>query len=125
MTTSKTMKTALIWLPTIPVVSFFIQNAFDKIINSSQSDKFVSNSSILILTGVVLLVATGLFLYEKTIIIGTAILAIYMTIVVFVHINKGKPFVLTIMIVLLTIVAGYIRTVKLDNKKSNGGQHKL
>lgn len=117
MTTSKTIKTVLIWLPSIPIIIFFIQNAFDKIIYSNQSDKLVSNSAILILTGIVLLIATALFLYKKTIIVGTAILATYMTIVVFVHISKGKPFFLTILIVLVTIIAGYIRRTKLNNAK--------
>jgi len=116
MTTNKTIKTVLIWLPSIPIIIFFIQNAFDKII-SNQSDKLVSNSAILILTGVALLIATALFLYEKTVIVGTAILATYMAIVVFVHISKGKPFFLTILIVLLTIIAGYIRRTKLNNTK--------
>jgi len=114
MTTNKTIKTVIIWLPSIPIIIFFIQNAFDKIIYSNQSDKLVSNSAILILTGVALLIATALFLYEKTIIVGTAILATYMTIVVFVHISKEKPFLLTILMVFLTIIAGYIRRTKLN-----------
>jgi hypothetical protein len=117
MTTSKTIKTVLLWLPSIPIVIFFTQNALDKIIYSSQSDKLASNSAILILTGVALLLATALFLYEKTIIVGTAILTTYMTIIVFVHISKGKPFFLTILILLLTIIAGYIRITKLNNTK--------
>ena len=117
MTTSKTIKTVLIWLPSILIIVFFIQNAFDKIFYSNELDKLGSNNTILILTGVVLLIATALFIYERTIIVGTAILATYMTIVVFVHISKGKPFFLTILIVLLTIIAGYIRRTKLNNTK--------
>src|SRR6187399_1436766 len=108
MTTSKTIKTALIWLPSVPIIIFFVQNAFDKIFYSNQSDKLVSNSTMIILTGVALLIATALFLYEKTIVVGTAILATYMATVVFIHISKGKPFFLTILIVVLTITARYI-----------------
>src|SRR5687767_14951879 len=117
MTTSKSIRTVLIWLPSLPIIIFFIRNALDKIIHSNQSGKLVSNSAILILTGVALLIATALFLYEKTIIVGTAILATYMTMVVFIHMSKGKPFFLTILVVLLTIIAGYIRKTKLHNTK--------
>lgn len=117
MTTSKTIKTVLIWLPSLPIIIFFVQNAFDKIFYSNHSDKLVSNSTTIILTGVALLIATALFLYKKTIIVGTAILATYMAMVVFIHISKGKPFFLTLLIVLLTITAGYIRKTKLNNAK--------
>lgn len=115
--TNKTIKTVLTWLPSILVIVFFIQNAFSKIFYSNGLDKLGSNNTVLILTGVALLIAIALFLYEKTVIVGTAILATYMTVVVFIHISKGKPFFLTILIILLTIVAGYIRRKKLNNTK--------
>jgi hypothetical protein len=120
---SNKIKTVLTWLPSIPIIIFFVQNAFDKIFYSNQLDKLVANSTVLILTGIVLLIATALFLFERTIIVGTAILATYMTIVTFVHISKEKPFFMTILIVLLTIIAGYVRRTKLITQKRNGSQH--
>jgi hypothetical protein len=117
MTTNKTIRTALIWLPSVVVTIFFLQNAIDKVVNSNPPGKLVSNTYIVILTGAVLLFALALFLYKKTIILGTVILSTYMTFVVFVHVSKGKPFFLTILIVLLTIFAGYIRKAGLKSAK--------
>ena len=114
---NKTIKALLIWLPSLPIIFFFIQNAFEKIFYSNHLDKLGSSSTTLILVGIVLLIATVLFVFEKTVIVGMAILALYMTMTVFIHISKGKPFFLTILIVLLTILAGYIRKTKLIDLK--------
>ncbi|MET3127488.1 glucan phosphoethanolaminetransferase (alkaline phosphatase superfamily) [Arcicella rosea] len=117
MITIKNFKTALIWLPSIIIALFFIQNAFEKIFQSNQISKLGLSNTSVIGVGIFLLIATTLFLFQKTVIIGASILASYMTFVVFVHINKGKPFLLTLLIVLVTIVAAYLRKTKLFSEK--------
>ncbi len=107
----------LMWLPSVIITLFYIPNALDKILNSNQTDKIVANSSIMIATGIILLVSTALFLYNKTMLIGTTFLSLYMTFVVFVHMYKGKPFEVTILIVMATIFAAYIRKPHLFHQK--------
>jgi hypothetical protein len=106
---NKILKTLLTWLPSIIITLFFIPNALDKILNSNQTDKIVANSTIMITTGIFLLISTILFLYNKTILIGATLLALYMTFIVFIHMYKGKPYEVTILIVMATIFAAYIR----------------
>jgi hypothetical protein len=110
---NKILKTLLTWLPSIIITLFFIPNALDKILNSNQTDKIVANSTIMITTGIFLLISTILFLYNKTILIGATLLALYMTFIVFIHIYKGKPYEVTILIVMTTIFAAYIRKPKI------------
>lgn len=118
---SKNLKTLLTWLPSLVITLFFIPNALDKILNSNQTDKIVANSTIMITTGIFLLISTILFLYNKTILIGATLLALYMTFIVFIHMYKGKPYEVTILIVMATIFAAYIRKpkyfIKAENKK--------
>ena len=71
----------------------------------------------MIATGVFLLVSTAMFLYNKTILIGTTLLALYMTFIVFIHMYKGKPYEVAILIVMATIFASYIRKPQLYNQK--------
>ena len=111
------LKTILIWLPSVIITLFFIPNALDKILNSNQTEKIVANSTIMIATGIFLLLSIALFLYNKTILIGTALLALYMTSIVFIHIYKGKPYEVTILIVIATIFASYIRKPQLFHLK--------
>ena len=110
---NKILKTLLTWLPSIIITLFFIPNALDKILNSNQTEKIVANSAIMIATGIFLLISTALFLYNKTILIGTTLLALYMTFIVFIHMYKGKPYEVTILIVMTTIFAAYIRSPKI------------
>ena len=107
----------LIWLPSAVITLFYVPNALDKILNSNQTDKIVANSSIMIATGVFLLVSTAMFLYNKTTLIGTTLLACYMTFIVFIHMYKGKPYEVAILIVMATIFASYIRKPQLYNQK--------
>lgn len=109
MRTNKITTLILTWLPSLVISLFFIPNALDKIFNSNQAGKIVSNSATIITTGVVLLVANALFLYNKTLHIGTLILSSYMTLVVFIHLQRGNPFEVTILIVMATIFAAYVR----------------
>lgn len=106
---NKTLRILLVWLPSLALCLFYIPNALDKILNSAQTDKIVANSPLMIATGIFLLVSTGMFLYQKTILLGTSLLALYMTLIVFIHIYKGKPYEVTILIVMATIFAAYIR----------------
>lgn len=113
------LKTLLTRLPSVAVSFFYIPNALDKIIHADQIDKIVANSTIMIITGIFLLLATALFLYNRTMLIGTALLSLYMTFIVFVHMYKGKLFEVTILIIMATIFASFIRKPKLFSNKSN------
>lgn len=119
MKNKKTLKTILIWLPSVIISLFYIPNAISKIFLLNTDDKIVSSSFILILTGVYLLLSTALFLYNKTIIIGTTFLAFYMTCIVFIHILKDKPYEVTILIIMATIFAAYIRMPQLFIQKND------
>lgn len=109
----KTFRSALVWLPSLVISIFFVSNAVEKIFHSNQMDKVISNSAAIITVGIILLVATALFLYDKTIILGTFLLASYMTCIVFIHMYKGKPFEVVILIVMSTIFAAYLRKPQL------------
>lgn len=119
MKNKKTLKIILIWLPSVIISLFYIPNAISKIFLLNTDDKIVSSSFILILTGVYLLLSTALFLYNKTIIIGTTFLAFYMTCIVFIHILKDKPYEVTILIIMATIFAAYIRMPQLFIQKND------
>jgi len=114
---TKITKTILTWLPSAIITLFFVPNALNKILHSDQTEKIVANSTVMIITGIFLLVATALFLYNKTILIGTTLLALYMTFIVFIHMYKGKPYEVAILIVMATIFASYIRKPELFQKK--------
>ncbi|WP_027880279.1 MULTISPECIES: hypothetical protein [Mesoflavibacter] len=103
------------WLPTVAISIFYILNAVDKIIDSNQNEKVISNSSVMISTGIFLLVSVILFFYNKTMFIGTFLLSLYMTLIVFIHIYKDKPFEVAALIVISTIFACYIRNPKQFN----------
>lgn len=105
----KTLSTLLVWWPSIIITLFYIPNALDKIINSNQADKIVANSGVMIGTGIFLLISTAMFLYNKTMLVGVSLLSLYMTSIVFIHMYKGKPYETTILIVMATIFAAYIR----------------
>ena len=113
----KIIKKILIWLPSVIISVFYIPNALNKIFQSDQLDKVVTNSTVIIGVGVSLLIATALFLYNKTILIGTSLLAFYMTCIVAIHMYKGKPFEVTILIVMATIFAAYIRKPEIFHQK--------
>ncbi|WP_106794301.1 hypothetical protein [Aquimarina sp. Aq78] len=117
MKTKKILSTLLTWLPSLIIVLFFIPNALDKILNSNQTGKIVSNTAVMIIAGVYLLIAVVLFLYNKTVLIGTTLLAFYMTLIVCIHMYKGKPYEVTILIVMATIFASYIRKPQLFHQK--------
>ena len=117
MKTKQVLSTILIWLRSLIMSLFFIPNALDKILNSNQTGKIVVNSALMTTTGVFLLIATSLFLYNKTVLIGTTLLAFYMTFIVFIHISKGKPYEVALLSVMATIFASYIRKPQLFQQK--------
>lgn len=117
MKATRILKMILTWFPSLIMTLFFVPKAVDKILNSNQTNKVVDNSTIIISTGIFLLFATSMFLYNKTILLGTSFLALYMTFVVFIHRYKGKPYEVAILIVLATIFASYIRKPHLFYKK--------
>ena len=71
----------------------------------------------MIIAGTFLLVGTGLFLYRKTILIGTSMLVLYMIFIVLIHMYKGKPSEIVILILMATIFASYIRQPHLFSQK--------
>lgn len=118
----KTIRLVLIWLPSIMISMIFIQNGLGKIFQSNQMDKIITNNTVIISVGFILLISTALFLFNKTIIWGTTLLVLYMTCIVFIHISKEKPFEVVALIVLATIFAAYIRQPQLfyQNHNPNG-----
>ncbi len=97
--------TILRWLPSILVAIFFIQNGLDKIINAATLNKAGLSPAQILTVGIILLIATGLYVIDKTMITGTIILALYMTSVVFIHFNNGKPYIIASQIVLAILYA--------------------
>ena len=111
------LRIILSWLPSVIIIAFFLPNAIEKIFQSDQMEKIVTNKGIIIIVGIILLLAVVLFLIKKTIILGTTILSLYMTFVVFVHMFNGKPSEVAILIVMCTIFAAYLREPNLFHIK--------
>lgn len=103
------LKLSLKWLPSVMLLLFYLLNAWDKITNAGQTDKVIANEAVMIATGIFLLLAVALFMYPKTILWGTALLALYMSCIVVIHMIKGKPHELTLLLVIGTVFAAYIR----------------
>ncbi|QED38092.1 hypothetical protein FK178_10310 [Antarcticibacterium arcticum] len=105
----KILSRILIWLPSLVITLFYIPNALDKLINHDQTGKIVESSAVMITAGVFILIGVALFLYNKTILIGTSMLVLYMTFIVLIHMYKGKPSEIVMLILMSTIFASYIR----------------
>lgn len=117
MKTKKVLSTILMWFPSIIITLFFVPNALNKILHPNQTEKIIENSAVMIFTGIYLLMAIVLFLYNKTILFGTTLLALYMTFIVVIHLYKGKPYEVAMLIVMATIFASYIRKPELFYQK--------
>ncbi len=117
MKTKKVLSTLLTWLPSAILLLFFIPNALNKLFHPNQTEKIIINSTVMISTGLFLLVASILFLYNKTMRIGTMLLALYMTFIVCIHMYKGKPYEVAMLIVMATVFAAYIRKPQLFHKE--------
>lgn len=107
--TEKTLIRTLTWLPSLAIILYYIPNAFDKLLDPNQTGKIVENSVVMISAGVYILIAIMLFLYNKTILLGTAMLVLYMTFIILIHMFKGKPSEVVILILMVTIFAAFIR----------------
>lgn len=108
----------LIWLPSLIIIMYYIPNALDKLFDPNQTGKIVENSGVMITAGIFLLIAIALFLYNKTMMIGTSMLVLYMIFIVLIHMYKGKPSEIVILILMATIFASYIRKPKLFHLQS-------
>lgn len=115
--TGKILNRILRWLPSLAIALYYIPNALDKLINPNQTGKIVENSAVMITAGIYLVIATALFLYNKTILIGTSMLALYMIFIILIHMYKGKPSEIVILILMATIFASYIRKSQLNHQK--------
>lgn len=115
--TAEVLNKILIWLPSLAITLFYIPNALNKLLEPNQTGKIVENSAVMITAGVFLLIATALFLYNKTILIGTSMLVLYMIFIVLIHMYKGKPSEIVILILMATIFASYIRKPQLFQLK--------
>lgn len=113
----KILNRILIGFPSMVLTLFYIPNALDKLINHSQTGKIIESSAIMITAGIFILAGTVLFLYKKTILIGTAMLVLYMTFIVSIHVYKGKPAETVILILVATIFATHIRKPLLFHQK--------
>jgi len=110
--TGKILNRILIWIPSLAITLYYIPNALDKLLNPNQTGKIIENNAVMITAGIFLLIATALFLYNKTILIGTSMLVLYMIFIVLIHMYKGKPSEIVILILMATIFASYIRKKK-------------
>ncbi|WP_196887408.1 hypothetical protein [Aureivirga sp. CE67] len=109
MKTNKILKTILIWLPSLIVALFYIPNAMDKLLNPNQTGKIVQSSAVMITAGIYILLSLALFLYNKTMILGSFLLSLYMVSIISIHLYKGKPAEILILLLMSTIFAAYIR----------------
>ena len=98
----------LTWLPSILMSVLLVLNATDKILYD-QLDKIITNRVFMGLVGLVLLISTALFMYNKTIIYGASILVLYLTSITFIHLLKGKPFEVVLLLVIGLIFATFLR----------------
>ncbi|MEP2937545.1 MAG: hypothetical protein ABJM06_09430 [Gilvibacter sp.] len=120
MTLKTSFKTILVYLPSLMICLFYVPNGLDKILHHDSADKIIASSAVMIITGIVLLGASVMFLINKTMLWGAAILSLYMTMIVFIHMYKGKPYEVTILIVMATIFAAYIRRPEVFSLKRQG-----
>ncbi len=117
MKSNNTITRILIWLPSIAITLFYIPNALNKLLEPNQTGKIVESSAVMITAGVFLLIAIALFLYNKTMLIGTSMLVLYMIFIVLIHMYKEKPSEIVILILMTTIFAAYIRKPQLFQQK--------
>lgn len=105
----KLLKPFLIWLPSLMLSLIFVPNALEKISSAEQLNKVVSNPVVIVGTGIFLLIATGLFLYQKTVYYGASFLIGYYLLITGIHMYKGKPHEVVALIVVAIVFATYVR----------------
>ncbi|WP_435579093.1 hypothetical protein [Gilvibacter sp.] len=97
------------WLPSLLLCLIYVPNALDKIFNADQAGKVVDSPAIMIATGIFLLIATVLFLLPRTVLYGAALLVLYMSLITGIHLYKGKPHEVVLLIVIATVFAAHLR----------------
>ncbi len=110
----------LTWLPSLAIALFYIPNGLDKLLDPHQTGKIVESSAVMITAGIFIVVGTALFLYNKTMLIGTSMLVVYMTFVILIHMYRGKPSEVVILILMATVFAAYIRSPKWFDRSGPG-----
>ena len=103
----------------VDLTFFYVPNELDKLLDPNQTGKIIESSAVMITAGVFILVGTALFLYNKTILIGTSMLGLYMIPVVLIHVYKGKPSEVLILILIATILSAYSRKKPLTNMEKD------
>ncbi|NJY61931.1 hypothetical protein HC174_04060 [Salinimicrobium sp. CDJ15-81-2] len=107
----------MIWLPSLIITLYYVPNALDKLLDPNQTGKIVESAAVMITAGIFLLTGTALFLFRKTMLLGTSMLVLYMIFIVLIHMYKGKPSEMVILILMATIFAAYIRQPQLLYRK--------
>lgn len=100
---------AMKWLPSIVMVMIFVENGLGKVINSDTTDKVIKSEAFIMAVGVLLIVASVLFLFKKTMIWGASFMVLYMTVITGIHWYKDKPFEVVALIVVGVVFATFIR----------------
>ena len=108
-TLQKNLIQIITWLPSLAIALFYIPNGLDKLLDPTQTGKIVESSVVMITAGIYILLGTALFLYNRTLMIGASMLVLYMTFVVLIHMYRGKPSEVVILILVATVFAAYIR----------------
>jgi hypothetical protein len=103
----------IIWLPSIWVAYFFIDNAIRKVIAPAAEMKAGLSDPFVVLVGVALLLFVVLFVMSRTALWGAFLLAAYMSVVLVMHIKNDKPFMLTAGVIVLILAAVTVRYPKL------------
>ena len=109
MNCSKYLSPVLVWLPSVLVALVFVLNGWEKIVQPDQQGKVISDPVFIRGVGVLLLLATLLFLINRSLLVGSTFLAAYMTMIVGIHLYKGKPFEVALLIVIAVVFATYLR----------------
>lgn len=118
MKTNRFLSIFLTWAPSLAITFFYIPKGLDKLLNPNQTGKIVENSAIMIIAGIFILLGNALFLYNKTIQIGTSMLVLYISCVILIHMYRDKPAEIVILMLIATIFASYIRAPKHFHKNS-------
>ena len=88
---------------------FYVPTALDKLLDPNQTGKIVQSSAVMLTAGVFILTGLALFYYHKTMLWGVTMLSLYMLPVIGIHLYKGKPAEVLMLILMSTLFAAYIR----------------
>ena len=99
----------LIYLPSVLLAVFYVPTALDKLLDPHQTGKIVQSSAVMLTAGIFILTGLALFYYHKTMLWGVTMLSLYMLAVIGIHLYKGKPAEVLMLILMSTLFAAYIR----------------